>query len=96
VRQGCGCGCVFFICPGFTLAVERQPLADAEAVLFIDDDECQRGKVDAVLNQRLGADDELRPPRADVFRCRPARRGFSIVIKQWVISRKLPPDGGGC
>lgn len=54
-----------------------QPVAltDAEAVLFVDDDEPQVVELDGVLDDRVGADDDRRLSRHDVEqRCLPGRR----------------------
>ena len=43
-------------------AAQRVALLDAEAVLLVDDDQAEVGEPDAVLDQRVGADDDARLP----------------------------------
>ena len=47
------------------LAAQRQPLRDAEAVLLVDDREPQPRQLDVLLEQRVGADRELRLAAGD-------------------------------
>jgi hypothetical protein len=42
------------------LLAQREALGDAEAVLFIDNGQPELGEIDAFLDQRVGADDQLR------------------------------------
>ena len=46
---------------------QRQALMHAEAVLLIDDDQRQRGEFDALLKQRVRADDQRRVPLANAL-----------------------------
>ncbi len=61
---------------GFALARQREPLMHAEAVLLVDDGERQIAERDIVLEQRMGADDEIdiaggeRRPESPAARCR--------------------------
>ena len=43
-------------------------LQDAEAVLFVDDDEAEFGERDVVFDQRVGADGELRLAGGDALK----------------------------
>ena len=45
-------------------SVERASLLDAEAVLLVDDRDRELAEVDAFLDQRVRADDDLRARRA--------------------------------
>ena len=45
------------------LLAQREALGDAEAVLFVDDGQPQSGEIDALLDQRVGADNQLRVGR---------------------------------
>ena len=38
---------------------ERDPLANAEAVLLVDNDQAEPGELESVLNERLRADDDV-------------------------------------
>ena len=42
------------------LAPQFEPLRDAKAMLFVDDGQAQAREVDAVLDQRVRSDNELR------------------------------------
>jgi hypothetical protein len=46
----------------WTLRVEGRALADAEAVLLVDHGDRERGELDGLLDQGVGADDELGLP----------------------------------
>ena len=43
------------------LVAQRGPLLDAEAVLLVDDDDAERLELDALLDERVGADQRGRP-----------------------------------
>ena len=45
--------------------MEGGPLRDAEAVLLIDDDECERAERDGVLEKSVGTDDDIRDAGLD-------------------------------
>jgi len=45
------------------LAPQLEPLHDAEAVLLVNDGETETGEIDALLNQRMRSDDQLRGRR---------------------------------
>ena len=47
---------------GLSLAGERETLPDAEAVLLVDDREAEIGEHDALLEERVGADDGVERP----------------------------------
>ena len=46
------------------LVAQRQPLVHAEAVLLVDDDQAELRERDALLHQRVRADDDVRAARA--------------------------------
>ena len=48
------------------LGIERCPLAHAEAVLLVDDDDRERGKAHGGLDQRVGADDQRELPAGEL------------------------------
>ena len=52
------------------LLAQRQALMHAEAVLLVDDHERERGELDALLEQRVRADDERRATRGGYARAR--------------------------
>ena len=54
------------------LVAQRRPLLDAEAVLLVDDDHAEAAEVDAPLDQRVRADDDVDRTRGEV---RPAACG---------------------
>ena len=65
------------------LAVERAPLVDAEAVLLVDHGDGQAVELDRLLDQRVGADEQLQLPGGQLAeevgaapgRCRPGEQG---------------------
>ena len=64
---------------GFALAGQREALVHAEAMLLVDDRQRQRLECDVVLNQRMGADQNVDvagcKPFEDVARARRPSRG---------------------
>ena len=50
----------------FVLGPEPRALLHAEAVLFVDDDESQVGEPHAVLDQRMGADQDVHLARGKI------------------------------
>ena len=61
---------------GRAFLAQAQALMHAEAMLLIDDHQGQRGERDALLKQRMSADDDGGVPRADAFEhacCAPCR-----------------------
>ncbi len=61
---------------------QAQALMHAEAMLLVDDDQGERGELDALLKQRMCADDDGRMPGADPLqarRCAPCR--FAARVK---------------
>ena len=59
------------------LFAQRQALMHAEAMLLIDDHQDERGECDALLEQRVSADDDRRRALAELFERGAARLAAS-------------------
>ena len=57
---------------GLALFAKRQPLVDAETMLFVDHREAEAGEDDIVLNQGMGADDDVQRAARQSFERRAA------------------------
>ena len=64
------------------LGAQRVALLDAEAVLLVDDDEAEVGELDALLEQRVGADDDAGPALGDLGARLALRRGLERAGEQ--------------
>ena len=64
------------------LGAQRVALLDAEAVLLVDDDQPEVGELDALLQQRVGADDDAGPAVGDLGARLAAGRGLQRAGEQ--------------